>query len=254
MPSRRALARLAAVGALWLLASGCTYFYANRYRYHRAYEPRRGVYHTVQRGQTLWRIARTYGVDMEQVAVLNGIDDPDVIRAGARIFVPGVSHIRRVPLTGGPPPPKERPVWAVPKVEGGAHLRRASAGGIKPRFVWPVKGRLIERFGNREGVKYDGIAIAAPEDRPVRAAADGQVIFSDWGPGGYGRTIIIRHAGGQYHSVYAHNAENLVRKGQIVRRGAPIALVGRTGHVETAQLHFEIRYRTIPRDPLSYLP
>ena len=88
----------------------------------------------------------------------------------------------------------------------------------------------------------------------MRAAARGRVIFSDWGPGNFGRMVIIRHAGGEFHSVYSHNQVNLVKRGQVVRRGAPIARVGATGDVQTAQLHFEIRYRTRPRDPLTYLP
>ncbi len=103
-------------------------------------------------------------------------------------------------------------------------------------------------------MKYDGITIRGAERATVRAAAPGRVIFSDWGPGGLGRTVIIRHAGGDYHSVYAHNSFNIVRAGQRVRRGAPIARLGSSGEAESARLHFEIRYRTKPRNPLTYLP
>ncbi len=113
---------------------------------------------------------------------------------------------------------------------------------------------MVRKFGSRGGVKYDGIAISAPKRATVRAAAAGRVIFSDWGPGSLGRTVIIRHADGAYHSVYAHNSVNLVKKGQLVRRGFPIARVGQTGKVENTRLHFEIRYRTKPRNPLAYLP
>ncbi|MDA1000497.1 MAG: peptidoglycan DD-metalloendopeptidase family protein, partial [bacterium] len=122
------------------------------------------------------------------------------------------------------------------------------------QFDWPVQGKIIRRYGNKRGLRSDGIDIAATPRTTVKAAANGKVIFSDWGPGEFGRTIIIRHRGGEFHSVYAHNAQNLVRKGDTVQRGAAIARVGRSGGTEMAMLHFQIRYRTKPRNPLSYLP
>jgi lipoprotein NlpD len=207
-------------------------------------------------------------VNIEQIAVLNGIDNPDILRAGAKVFIPGADRVRAVSRTGGSGAPRVRPRWAAPRRRKGApargkrsargdrnirskrSARRERSARRRVRFAWPVKGRLLRRFGTRRGVKYDGIAIRGAE----RAAAPGRVIFSDWGPGGLGRTVIIRHAGGDYHSVYAHNAINIVRTGQQVRRGAPIARLGSSGDVESARLHFEIRYRTKPRNPLTYLP
>lgn len=241
-----------AVLALVLGLGGCGWWYVPPAE--EAAPPRKqGAYHTVLPGQTLWRISRTYGVDVEEIAVLNGINNPDRLLAGARLFIPRAARALSVPTRGGPPPPKERPRWAQavgPSGRADSPARRNAA----LRFAWPAEGKLLHRFGARNGVKYDGIVIAAQPASPVRAAAAGQVIFSDWGPGGYGRTIIIRHAEGEYHSVYAHNAENLVKKGDVVEGGRLIGRVGRTGNVGQAQLHFEIRHRTVPQDPLSYLP
>ncbi|MEK6710426.1 MAG: peptidoglycan DD-metalloendopeptidase family protein [Nitrospinota bacterium] len=210
-----------------------------------------GVYHVVEPGQTLWKISRAYGVDVEEIAVLNGIGNPDRLLAGKRLFIPRAARALAVPARGGPAAPKERPRWAeaVEPPKRGGPPRRASV-----RFEWPAEGKVLHRFGSQNGMKYDGIVIGAPPEAPVRATAPGQVIFSDWGPGGYGRTIIIRHAEGEFHSIYAHNAENLVKKGDVVEGGRLIARVGRTGNVDQAQLHFEIRHRTVPQDPLSYLP
>jgi lipoprotein NlpD len=223
---------------------------------------RRGVYHTIRSGQTLWRISRAYGADVEQIAVLNGINNPDRLRAGVRIFIPGAIRVVAVPGNGRSSAPRKRPNWAEP-AKRKSRAPRKSARRMRAarkvsqnsvRFVWPVRGKVVRGFGSRNGVKYDGIAISAPRRATVRAAATGRVIFSDWGPGSLGRTVIIRHAGGVYHSVYAHNAVNLVKRGQKVRQGSPIARVGQTGNAQKAQLHFEIRYRTKPRDPLTYLP
>jgi LysM repeat protein len=61
--------------------------------------PHQGIYHTVEPGQTLYRISRTYGVDEKHLARLNGIEDPNHLRVGQRVFVPGVSKERTVPAT-----------------------------------------------------------------------------------------------------------------------------------------------------------
>lgn len=238
-----------------------------------------GVHHTVKRGENLWRIGRAYGVGVEQIAVLNGIDNPDRIEVGVRLFIPGARSVRLVRKSVSATPPERRPRWAAPVPRKSPPRRKASARparkpksaarthrvnekrapyrrayGKRPRFSWPLRGRLIRRFKGSGSRKADGILIAARERARVRAAAPGRVIYSDFGPGNLGRLIILRHHGGEYHSIYANVAENLVRKGQSVSRGTPIALAGRTPRFRTARLHFEIRHRTRPRNPLSYLP
>jgi lipoprotein NlpD len=220
---------------------------------------RNGVYHTVRPGQTLWGISKIYGADVEQVAVMNGIGNPDRLEAGTRIFIPGRRGMKKVSRNGASSVSRKRPRWArrQPKKSVQSSWSRSAAekrAARSLRFTWPVRGKVVKRFGSQNGVRYEGIAISAPRKATVRAAARGRVIFSDWGPGNFGRMVIIRHAGGEFHSVYSHNQVNLVKRGQVVRRGAPIARVGATGDVQTAQLHFEIRYRTRPRDPLTYLP
>jgi murein DD-endopeptidase MepM/ murein hydrolase activator NlpD len=79
------------------------------------------------------------------------------------------------------------------------------------------------------------------------------VIYSDWGPGGYGRIVILQHRG-DVVTVYAHNQHNLVRVGDLVRQGEYIATVGKTGRATAYHLHFEIRRRTVPVSPFLFLP
>ena len=71
--------------------------------------------------------------------------------------------------------------------------------------------------------------------------------------GAYGRVVILKHSG-HYRSVYAHAQKTLVEKGDFVERGQKIAKVGSTGRSTGPHLHFEIRHRETPRDPLLYLP
>ncbi|MBI4715675.1 MAG: M23 family metallopeptidase, partial [Nitrospirae bacterium] len=98
---------------------------------------------------------------------------------------------------------------------------------------------------------HDGIDIAAAENTPVYPARKGEVIFSGWKEG-YGNLVILRHEDG-YTTRYAHNAVNLVREGDKVRRGETIARVGQTGKATGPHLHFEIRKDGHPVDPLSLI-
>lgn len=128
-----------------------------------------------------------------------------------------------------------------------------AAGSGKGPFVWPVQGKVIGAFGSsKEGLKNDGINIAAPLGAPVVAAADGTVAYAGNELRGFGNMVLIRHDGG-YVTAYAHNANLLVKKGDKVKRGQTIARVGQTGAVFGPQLHFEIRKGTQPVDPMSFL-
>jgi murein DD-endopeptidase MepM/ murein hydrolase activator NlpD len=141
---------------------------------------------------------------------------------------------------------------AVEAVEAAKQAGPAAGSGKGP-FVWPVQGKVIGAFGSStEGLKNDGINIAAPSGAPVVAAADGTVAYAGNELRGFGNMILIRHDGG-YVTAYAHNASLLVKKGDKVKRGQTIARVGQTGAVFGPQLHFEIRKGTQPVDPMSFL-
>lgn len=141
---------------------------------------------------------------------------------------------------------------AVAAVEAAKESGPAAGTGKGP-FVWPVQGKVIGAFGSStEGLKNDGINIAAPAGAPVMAAADGTIAYAGNELRGFGNMILIRHDGG-YVTAYAHNASLLVKKGDKVKRGQTIARVGQTGAVFGPQLHFEIRKGTQPVDPMTFL-
>ncbi|MFQ5848788.1 MAG: peptidoglycan DD-metalloendopeptidase family protein [Candidatus Methylomirabilales bacterium] len=200
-----------------------------------------GVYHRVRPGQSLYRIAKTYRVDMRKLMRVNRIADPGKIRAGDRLFVPGARRVLYVPVY--------RP-------EETALLERklpARATGVSHlRFLWPVRGKIVARFGIEDGFKNNGVAIAAKRGTPIRAAEKGKIIYSGSDLRDYGNLIIVDHQGG-FATVYAHNRVNLVRRGERVRRGQVIAEVGMTGVAEIPYVHFEIRRGGKARDPLTFL-
>jgi murein DD-endopeptidase MepM/ murein hydrolase activator NlpD len=121
------------------------------------------------------------------------------------------------------------------------------------RFQWPLQGKIISRFGAKNGGQHnDGINIAAKEGAKVFAADGGTVAYAGNELKGFGNLLLIRHADG-WITAYAHNEKLLVKKGDKVTRGQPIALVGATGNVDSPQLHFEIRRGSDPVDPLQHL-
>jgi murein DD-endopeptidase MepM/ murein hydrolase activator NlpD len=202
-------------------------------------EKTKGVYHTVKKGETLWRIAKTYKIDVKKLKRANHITDERKVEAGTKLFIPGAKKLAKVKSIK-------------PKLKKASLDRRIPSIKKKGFFVWPLKGDITSRYGIRNNQKHDGIDIAAPKGSTIHAAASGKVMFSGWGPTGYGKMVIIKH-NKKWVTVYAHNSKNLVRKNHRVKKGEKIALVGATGRATGPHLHFELRDNRDPVNPLSYL-
>lgn len=204
-----------------------------------------GVVHVVRKGENLYRIGLRYGVPAERIARRNGIRDVTALSVGTRLVIPGV--VAR--STPGSEASRRR---AADMASAAKLARQESMRRAKLEFQWPVRGRLTSRFGPRNGRRHEGIDLAAVRGTAIGAAEDGRVIHSGR-LGDYGKAVIVSHRG-DYRSVYAHANRTYVRKGQLVRKGQKIAEVGSTGRSTGPHLHFEIRIRESPRDPMLYLP
>ncbi len=157
---------------------------------------------------------------------------------------------RTQPMPGMSEPLKAEPAKTEPARETASVAPDAAEGAS---FRWPAKGRVISGFGARgTGGANDGINIALPEGTPVRAAESGTVVHADDALKGYGKLVLIRHPNG-FVSVYAHNGELNVKRGESVKRGQVIAKSGQSGNVTAPQLHFEIRKGATPVDPTKHL-
>jgi len=203
----------------------------------------KGVWHTLQRGDTLFGMARRYRIPVQDIEEINGLQRSDTLVAGRKIFIPGAAKVLRLGEgTAGADPSRTKT-----KPPG----KKGQAG--KETMAWPViGGKLSSRFGPRGKRAHEGIDIAAPEGTAVVAARSGTVIYAGSGVKGYGEMIIIRHAEGLV-TVYAHNRRNLVQEGVEVRRGQVIAEVGHTGRTTGNHLHFEVRKGETPKNPLKYV-
>jgi len=227
-----------------------------------------GIYHEVKPGQTLWSIARAYGVDVQTLARVNKLSDTTSLYAGQKLYVPGATQQReiasRCPCGTGTPKPTMSPkplteILRPPERLSGPKTPSTLASLPKEALlervalIWPVQGEVARGFEQDAARRHDGVDIVAPQGTPIQAAADGEVIFSDWGPGGYGRIVILQHQA-DVVTIYAHNHTNLVRPGQRVRQGEPIATVGQSGRATGNHLHFEVRYKAVPISPYKLLP
>jgi len=239
--------------------------------------------YTVRPGDTVYSIARAYGVSAITVISANAIADPNLIRVGERLVIPsqdglfhrvvpgetlaGIAELYGVPTAAVAEanhvtdPNRIYPgqllfIPGIPPVARGAGLpgTLAEGGGSDSpgEYAWPISGRITSYFGQRHGELHTGLDIAAASGTPIRAARAGTVIQAGWLPG-YGYTVIIRHDD-QSETLYAHASRLLVKRGQNVEQGTVVARVGMTGNATGPHLHFELLVNGHAKDPLDYLP
>jgi len=201
-----------------------------------------GVYR-VRKGDTLYSIARRNRVTVSQLRQWNGLRHNSRIYPGQKLRL-GESG----PTGGSAATSKPRPGrhTAVARAAGNSEAPKRSA--IK--WSWPVRGELLSGYDQKAGRK--GINIGGKKGEPIRAAAGGTIVYQGSGLRGYGRLIIVKH-NNDFLSAYAHCDSFELKEGSTVRRGAVIAKMGSTG-IRQNQLHFEIRYRGNPVNPIGYLP
>ena len=146
--------------------------------------------------------------------------------------------------------PGTRPTRAQAKpprqIASAAPVRVGGAG-------WPLSGNLLSGYGGRmpDGRASSGLLIAAGLGTPVRAVADGTVVFAEWMTG-YGLILIVDHGNG-YLSLYGHNESLLKDAGDPVKRGDTVARVGNSGGLAQPALYFELRRNGQPVNPDSWL-
>ena len=217
------------------------------------------VEHSVRSGESVAFIAGRYGVSPRTIERANelSVREDDVL-PGEKLLVPRkdsdllatmaeyrarqrgetlVPMIRIEEPLPPPPPPKK--------------AEAVLADGIEP-LIRPLEGRVTSPFGKRGGRLHDGIDIPARPGTPILAVRSGRVIFSGV-IRGFGNTVTIDHGNG-FVTRYSHNSTNLVKKGAWVRRGQPVAKVGKTGRTNCHHLHFSVLVNGKPVNPEKYLP
>lgn len=208
-----------------------------------------GGTYTVRPGDTLYKISQANGVSVAELVRLNSISDPSQLRVGQVLSLGGASgasvatSVSESPATATPVATAARPAASTEP----ASVAKASDASLIA-WGWPASGKIIQSFNaNTKGIDIEGKA-----GDPVVAAADGKVMYSGNGVRGLGNLILLGHSNG-FITAYAHNQSLAVKTGQQVKKGDRIAAIGQTD-TTSPRLHFEIRRRGTPVNPMSYLP
>ena len=168
----------------------------------------------------------------------------DVVRSSARL---GLNRLSSPRPAGNATETRQR--WR--DVARWLAARREVLRDIEQPLMRPVAGPVTSPFGVRWGRMHAGIDIGGPIGTPIRAAASGVVVSAGWNAG-YGRIVVIRHAGG-LSTAYAHMSAITVGRGRAVAQGDVVGRRGDTGHSTGPHLHFETRLHGRAVDPAPYL-
>ncbi len=235
-------------------------------------------FYTVQRGDTLYRVALAFNQSYRDIVAWNNLVTPDDIKVGqvlrvqppeggAQVGAVSGSGVEVRPLDSPPGSAKTSPrgdkqpyseenLGEMQKPgsdagksdatsKAGAAGSAAAASGID--WLWPAQGKIVSTFAqNKKGVDIGGTM-----GQPVLAAGPGTVLYAS-SVRGYGNLVIIKHVNNLL-SAYAHNKTILVKEGQSVSRGQRIAEMG-SSDTDSVKLHFEIRQQGKPVDPIKFLP
>ncbi len=188
-------------------------------------------YHTVKKGENLYRIALKYNLSIYELKQYNNLSSNKIFVGQKLLLEPQKGSLEKYTKTR-------------PKIPS-EYLKRYG-------LIWPCNGKITSPFGMRDGKPHKGLDISAPVGTPIKSVLDGEVAYTGW-QRGYGNVIIMKHD----HSlmtVYAHNDENFVEKGDKVKKGEKIATIGLTGNTTGPHVHFEVRLDGRAMDPEKFLP
>ncbi|NOX95181.1 MAG: peptidoglycan DD-metalloendopeptidase family protein [Alphaproteobacteria bacterium] len=222
----------------------------------------RDMLYTARKGDTLYSISKASNVPVKEIAKANRMRAPYRLSIGQKILVPQARENSAIYANAAQSRKTKKSAKianrrAAPRdvadIARNVSYTQPAPINANNLFDWPVRGNVIADYRSGGiGRRNDGVNIAAPAGTPVRAAADGQVVYRGSGLDGFGNLLLVRHVDG-YVTAYAHNDAMLVKKGDTVRQGQMIAKVGSTGSVSSPQLHFEIRQNLKSIDPATML-
>lgn len=220
-----------------------------------------GIIHTVSRGQTLSRIAQLYDIPVGEIAAQNSIENGFII-VGQQIIIPNAKPIVASPTQVAAAGSSSAKPGTTPAKPGTTPAKPAVGGPTKPgapaEQTYGILQMPCEKCAYTQYFHAGHYAVDIQEKGggPIFAAEAGTVIRAETGwNGGYGNVIEIDHGNGLV-TLYGHNKELFVTKGEKVTRGQNIAAMGNTGRVYGAtgiHTHFEVRVNGVKKNPLLYL-
>ena len=210
-----------------------------------------GVLHTVKRGQNIKTIADLYSVPAESIRKQNDIQGGYLI-AGQQLIVPGGKPVVTMAALPSVSKPGTKPATVPSTTTNVVAKQNVAIAPTYGIFQMPCDCYYTQYFGKG----HYGVDLQHKGGSPVFAAEAGTVIRADYGwNGGYGNVVEVDHGNGII-TLYAHNKELYVKKGDQVARGEAISFMGNTGRVHGPtgiHLHFEVQVNGVKKNPVLYL-
>ena len=198
----------------------------------------------VRQGDTVYSIAQRFGLSPKALAKANSLKN-------YRIYPGQVLHVSSVDGSRRAAQARTGRVRSKnPKKTVKTSRKSKSIRPYRGSWRWPTAGRLVGRYTGKG--KKKGVEIAGKRGQAIIAAAKGKVVYQGSGLRGYGRLLILKH-NDDYLSAYAHCENIYAKEGDVIKQGTRIATMGDSG-TDRVKLHFEIRYRGNPVNPLKHLP
>ncbi len=228
--------------------------------------PVSGVLHTVKKGDTLGKIANTYGVKTtDEILAANRLPSENSLALGEELIIPNGTPPEPIRPIATRAPSNIRPDVPISRIRNKAvdlyqELSGKTDGRAKPedliekpdapksKLLWPTKQRIINQY---YGWSHTGVDIEGDYVDPIYASEDGVVETAGWNSGGYGLQIVVSHPNG-VKTRYAHASKLFVKVGDEVKRGQTMAMVGTTGRSTGTHLHYEVYVGSKRVNPLSY--
>ena len=212
-----------------------------------------GNTYTVKAGDTLYRIAKNHGVNVNELMRVNGISDPRQLAVGRTLQIPGAGRpavrVATAPVAAHQEQPAAPAGAAAPAAVPAATAHAPTPiPGTQETLSWPVTGDVVSHFTPATR----GIDISSRRGTAVKAAANGEVLLTSTAFKGYGNLVILRHGDGTFVTTYGQLQTINVKKGEHVKAGQKIGTVGGFDASKPV-LHFEVRIGGKPVDPSPYL-
>jgi lipoprotein NlpD len=223
--------------------------------------------HTLKKGETLYRIAKTYDLPLDVLARFNAISDPSALREGTQIRIPTAYTVKKGDTLYSIARSKQvelkvltslnnieasstlsigqtlyLPDYAVVQPQAIRPAGEAVSGEAGTNLLWPHTGERRSLSG-----KISGILIRGREGDEIISVSSGRVVWV--GPyRGFGRVVFVESTGG-YIYVYAGNETTPVQVGERIEKGEVLGLLGRDAHEGVPQLLFLVYKNGVPVDP-----
>jgi len=204
--------------------------------------------HWVSPGETLYAIAWRYNMDHERLARANGIRAPYRLNVGQQLTL----ILTTIPKARTPVVARQPAVSAKTKTPRKLRPVEPKRFDGFAAWQWPAKGAVSRRYSTKSSALHKGLDIRGKRGQSIYAANTGIVVYAGAGLPAYGKLLIVKH-NETYLSAYAHNSQLLVSEGDKVKVGQQIAEMGKSG-TTFEHLHFEIRKKGVPLNPISLLP